>query len=355
MWEAYLLFSILLLIISFLPIFKSQHWLFRIWDFGKIQLTVAIAITFAAGFFLNNVPTIFYYIQALLLLTFVYHCIVLLKYTSIYPRKKHTKTEAASKILKVISANIYLFNTDYKRFISLINKYEPDVFLTMESDDKWGNALEVLKNKYPHQIEVPLKNTYGMHFYSKLKIEKSKVHFFVADDIPSIEVHLKDEDGHEFVFFGIHPPPPSPTEEKNSKERDGDLLSVAKTAKKLTKPVLVIGDFNNVAWSNSSILFKKASELIDPRIGRGFISTYHAKYKLLRFPIDLMFHSEEIFIEKLDTLEQFGSDHLPVLCEFYIDKKNTKQVEEIETTTIEEEQKVEEMIEEGKEETSETR
>ena len=134
-----------------------------------------------------------------------------------------------------------------------------------------------------------------------------------------------------------------------------DLLSVAKTTKKLTKPVLVIGDFNNVAWSNSSILFKKASELIDPRIGRGFISTYHAKYKLLRFPIDLMFHSEEIFIEKLDTLEQFGSDHLPVLCEFYIDKKNPKQMEEIETTTIEEEQKVEEMIEEGKEETSETR
>ena len=42
----------------------------------------------------------------------------------------------------------------------------------------------------------------------------------------SIEAKLKTKDGYEFVFFGVHPPPPSPTEEKTSK--DGDLLSIAK-------------------------------------------------------------------------------------------------------------------------------
>lgn len=352
MWEAYLVFSILLLVVSFLPKFKNQHWLFRVWDFGKIQLTVILLLTFFAAFFLEEYSPLFYLFQIVLLGTILYHLIVLAKYTPLYPRKIHQKSEETSKTIKIISANVYLYNEKYNLFISLIKKNDPDIFMTMESDEKWGNALQVLEEIYPHQIKVPLDNTYGMHFYSKFKINKYDVHYFVADDIPSIEAHIQSDDGYKFIFFGIHPPPPSPTEEQTSKERDGDLLSVAKAVQKTDHPVLVIGDFNNVAWSYSSILFKKESELIDPRIGRGFVSTYHAKYKLLRFPIDLMFHSKEIFIEKLDTLEPFGSDHLPIICEFHIDKKDSKQEEEVEKSDAEEKKEAEELINEGKKETS---
>lgn len=71
----------------------------------------------------------------------------------------------------------------------------------MESNGDWEKALQVLEKEYPYQHKVTLENTYGMHFYSKMKIEESKTHYFVADDIPSIEAHLKTEDGFEFVFF----------------------------------------------------------------------------------------------------------------------------------------------------------
>jgi hypothetical protein len=63
-----------------------------------------------------------------------------------------------------------------------------------------------------------------------------------------------------------------------------------------------------------------------------------------------MFHSEDIFIEKLTTLENFGSDHLPVYCEFFIDHHNDEQEKRIETATSEEKSEAEEMIQEGKEE-----
>ena len=119
------------------------------------------------------------------------------------------------------------------------------------------------------------------------------------------------------------------------------------------KPIVVIGDFNNVAWSKSSILFRKVSHLIDPRIGHGFVSTFHAKYWFLRFPIDLMFHSENVFIQELKTLENFGSDHLPVYCQFYIDQHNNDQKEEIEHATAEEKKEAQEMIQEGIEEDGE--
>lgn len=120
----------------------------------------------------------------------------------------------------------------------------------------------------------------------------------------------------------------------------------------MSEPVVVAGDFNNVAWARSSILFRKTSELIDPRIGRGFVSTYHAKYRLLRFPIDLFFHSTNIFIKDFKTLKNIGSDHLPLFCSFFINPHNKLQEKEIETLEKEDLPMIEEIIEEGVKEQS---
>jgi endonuclease/exonuclease/phosphatase (EEP) superfamily protein YafD len=147
-------------------------------------------------------------------------------------------------------------------------------------------------------------------------------------------------------------PPPSPTEEKNSKERDSELLSVAKKVRNLNRPVLVVGDFNNVAWANSSVLFRKTSNLIDPRVGRGFLSTYNAKHWWFRFPIDLFFHSSDVFVDEFKTLRKIGSDHLPMYCTFFINKESTVQEEEIEDRDNDEISETNEMIREGKEENS---
>ncbi|MDH6250443.1 endonuclease/exonuclease/phosphatase (EEP) superfamily protein YafD [Chryseobacterium sp. H1D6B] len=350
MWNAYLVIIGLLILLTLLPKIQNQHWIFRVPEFGKIQITYFIFITFLFGLFIETPSENFWYLQALLMVLFIHHSTTLVKYTPLYPVKKYQQRNQSSQKLHFISANVYQFNTEYNRFISLIQKHQPEIFLTMESNGGWEKALQILEKEYPYQHKVTLENTYGMHFYSKIEIKNAKTHYFVADDIPSIEIHLKTKDGFSFVFFGVHPPPPSPTEEETSKERDGDLLSAAKCVKNIKEPVVVVGDFNNVAWSKSSILFRKTSQLIDPRIGRAFVSTFHAKYRLLRFPIDLMFHSEDIFIKELKTLENFGSDHLPVYCEFFIDPHNNGQEERVEKATSEEKAEAEEMIQDGKEE-----
>lgn len=353
MWELYLVLFYLILILSILPKIPSSHWIFRVPDFGKIQITYSTVFTFILGLFIQSENYLWYY-QFFLIVLFIYHAVILVKYTRLYKVKSHHQSKKSSEKYHFISANVYQFNTDYQCFINLIQKYKPDVFLTMESNGDWEKALQVLEKEYPYQHKVTLENTYGMHFYSKIEIENSTTHFFVADDIPSIEAHLKTDDGYQFVFFGVHPPPPSPTEEETSKERDGDILSVAKRVHDhITKPVIVVGDFNNVAWSKSSILFRKTSHLIDPRIGRAFLSTFHAKYWFLRFPIDLMFHSEDVFIKDLKILENFGSDHLPVYCEFFIDHHNEEQEEIIEKADAEEKAEAQEIIQEGKAEDGE--
>lgn len=344
----YILWSIIL-ILTVLPLFRFQHWIFRVPDFGKVQLMISCVIVFLMVFLFKNKVAYFWFFQIALLLIFLYHAIIIFRYTSFFPIEKKTKTNASSDSISIISCNIYQFNKDKKRFINLINKYRPHIFLTIESDENWEKDLRVLEEHYPYTHKITLDNTYGMHLYSAVKIKKSKEHYFVAEDIPSIEAYFATEDNFEFVVFAVHPPPPSPTEEENSKERDGELMSVAKRIQEVNKPVVVVGDFNNVAWARTSVLFRKAAQLVDPRIGRGLISTFHAKYKLFRFPIDHLFHTTEIFVEEIKTLEHIGSDHFPLFCKFWIDNYNQEQEAETDTTDAEEDEDVEELIKEGKE------
>lgn len=353
MTELYLILSGIFVILSYLPLFPSQHWIFRMPDFAKVQLFFLLVIFFILGFLTDGE---FYLLMHLALLaTILYHAITLVKYTPFYFLKKKKRKAFSSKPITAIAANVYQFNEDTNLFVDLIKRQQPDIFLTMESNLKWEKDLMTLQASYPYHINVALENTYGMHLFSKFKIEEFTVNNFVAEDIPSIECHLKSNDGFRFVFFGVHPPPPSPTEEKNSKERDGELMSVAKRIRQLDKPTVVMGDFNNVAWAKTSVLFQKLGQLIDPRVGRGLLSTFHAKYWFFRFPIDHIFHSTDVFVEKISTLPYFGSDHFPLYAKFFIDTDNPVQEEETQSLEKGEIQEIYQYIKGGKQEISERR
>lgn len=347
--------SSLLIIISILPFTENQHWVFRVAEFIKIQLLVLQVIVFLVTFLYIGENPFLWYFQVAQFILIVYHITLFFPYTSIGKTIKIRESDKKSDRIKIISCNIYQFNKEYHRFIKLIKQEKPDIFLTMESNGDWEKAMRELEVDYPNHEKITLENTYGMHFYTQLKINKVYVHYFVSDDLPSIEAHLETRDGYQFIFFGVHPPPPSPTEEENSKERDGDLLSVAQKVKDTSLPVIVVGDFNNVAWAKSSILFRKTSGLIDARIGRGILASFHSKYWFFRVPLDLLFHSTEIIIDKLFIYPSVGSDHFPVGCSFHINKHFTEKEKEIQNLDKTEKQEVKEMIEEGKEEESENR
>ncbi|APG59821.1 endonuclease/exonuclease/phosphatase family protein [Christiangramia salexigens] len=344
----YYILTGIIVVCSLLPFVTDQHWAFRVWEFGRIQLLFLQLVVLGLAFLLiEEQDAIFWVLQALLMALIIYNIIILVPYTTLYKRNKTSEVKKHSRSISILSANVYQFNTNYHELLELIAEVDPDVVLTMESNKDWEQAMKGLEQDYPNFKKVGLENTYGMHFYTRLKTRKLKVNYFTADDLPSIEAELETEGGSKFTLFGVHPPPPSPTEEDNSKERDAELLSVARKVQETKGPVVVVGDFNNVAWAKSSILFRKTSELIDPRIGRGFVSTFHASYRLLRFPIDLFFHTTDIFIEEFKTLRHISSDHLPLFSKFYINYSEDIQEEEIESLEEGQHEEVDEMIEEG--------
>jgi hypothetical protein len=111
----------------------------------------------------------------------------------------------------------------------------------------------------------------------------------------------------------LHPEPPIPFEDTLG--RDGELILTAREVRSDPLPAIVTGDLNDVAWSRTTRRFQRLSGLLDPRVGRGFYNTFDARFPLLRWPLDHLFHDPRFRLVSLERLPDIGSDHFPMLFE----------------------------------------
>lgn len=303
-------FAVLLAVLSYLPLVPNQHWIFRLWDFPRIQIGLfQLLVLILWPIFLDFKFDLYSLVFCTTIFTFLYNFNKVRHHTFIARKETASCEIIDDHHLSVISANVLQENNNFEEFVNIIKKQQPDIFLTMESNQQWEDHLNELETNYPNTVKCPLDNLYGMHLYSKLELKDTELRFLVQDDIPSIRTKVELPCGKLIELFCAHPEPPSPTESETSAERDFELMLIAREIVKSEFPVLTIGDFNDVTWSRNVKRFKKATKLKDPRIGRGFFSTYNAKYKLLRFPIDHIYLSDHFGLDYLKRMPYYGSDH----------------------------------------------
>jgi len=238
--------------------------------------------------------------------------------------------------VKLISVNVLQSNDQYQNLIALVEQQQPDILLTVETNKDWEKAMEKFEKDYPFSRKIARENTYGMHFYTKLKVIDCQVFFFLTEERPALKVEMETEDHNRFIFWGLHPPPPSPSEETTAKKKDGELMVAAKLIHDCRQPSIVAGDFNNVCWSGIARLFAKVSGLTDARIGRGLYSTFPVKPAIMRYPLDLLYHSAEVTINQMGTLDSIESDHLPFYAHFSVNSSVTEPPNEMDEALEEE-------------------
>jgi endonuclease/exonuclease/phosphatase (EEP) superfamily protein YafD len=221
-----------------------------------------------------------------------------------------------------------------------VEEENPDAVLLCETDGWWIKELGSIEDNYPYTIKCPLSNHYGMALYSRLPFKDYRIDYLIQDDVPSFLVIIILPSGDEIELHCVHPRPPVPEETARSTERDGELLLIGKSLRDSKLPVIVAGDLNDVAWSRTTKLFQK---------GRGFYNSFHAKYRLIRFPLDHVFHSRHFRLISLKRLEAGGSDHFPIFVSLSYEP-DAKREQEKPKATIEEKQEAAEKIEKAIEE-----
>jgi endonuclease/exonuclease/phosphatase (EEP) superfamily protein YafD len=217
--------------------------------------------------------------------------------------------------LSLLIANVLMENRNADGLLAIVRDADPDLVLAMETDGFWAGKLAVLDDAYPFTLKHPLGNTYGMMLFSRLELRDAGFRFLLEEEVPSIRARIVLRSGrHAIPFYGVHPHPPSVLQDSAS--RDAEILLVAKEIRERGGgPAVVAGDLNDVAWSHTTRLFQRISGLLDPRIGRGLYSSFHAKYPFLRWPLDHVFFDDDFRLVRLERLPGFGSDHFPILIE----------------------------------------
>lgn len=307
--------SLLLIISVFLSLIKKDFWVFKIMEYPRLQKLVLVAAMIGAWFFFWPIEHLFHQIVfGGLLFSFVYLFYKVLPYTSLGKKEMmQVQKNGTDNEIKIFSANVFQDNKNYDALLKQIKSTDPDIIFLLETNGAWASAVKELGSGYPYTLFYPLENTYGLLFYSRLKIEHAAVKFLVKSDVPSIEATIILPSHRKIRIFGLHPEPPIPGESLRSTARDKELMKVALKVKEYSLPCIVFGDLNDVAWSHTTELFRKTSELLDPRRGRGFYSTFSAKHWYIRFPLDYVFCSEEFGLINMQRMRKNGSDHFATL------------------------------------------
>jgi endonuclease/exonuclease/phosphatase (EEP) superfamily protein YafD len=314
---------------TFLPFIRSDEWWIRIFDFPRAQILVVLALTallLVVGIVLDAwTRTSFQYILLLLTLAaFIVQAFWMVSFVPGYPHEVRPAADIRQERgrVDILVANLKFDNTNFSKFVELVTENSPHLIFLTELNETWHKELRSLDRSYPYSVKVVRDDGHGMALLSTERITHEQKHYLISDERPSIAARLHLNDNTVIDLWGLHPAPPgikmSNGERKDSSPRDAELLVVADRVADYRVPTIVLGDLNDTAWSKTTSEFKQISGLLDPRVGRGLFNTYHTEYFLLRYPIDHFFLSSHFYINSIKRLDDFGSDHFPMLLSVFV-------------------------------------
>ncbi|XQU07074.1 endonuclease/exonuclease/phosphatase family protein [Halomonas sp. LY9] len=347
--------AVLLLLSTLIARVKLRWWWVRSFEFPRLQIASLAGICTLASLVLlepGQWQTAAASISLLALLLQLRH---ILPWTRLWPVQVKPSNKAPSdQKITLLIANVLTPNRKADNLISMIEHFQPDIVITLESDQWWQEQLDqALEDKWSHSVKIPLDNLYGMHMYSRLALSETEVKWLIQDDIPSIHTFVTLKSSDKIRLYALHPRPPAPSESEKSLWRDAELLLVGKEIHRHPSPTLVAGDLNDVAWSRTTRRFCRISGMLDPRRGRGLFSTFHAHYPVLRWPLDHVFVSEHFTLDSMQRLDAFGSDHFPILATLCY-RPSRQNEHDTPEASQEERQEANETIEKGKTEKQQT-
>lgn len=302
-----------------LPLLPTGFWLVRGWDFPRFQLAILLVASIPIFLLVKAKFKSARELTIWVLVLFgacIWQAAHVIQFTPLW-RKEVASTPRATPAFRLVVANLDYENVAREAVLHELLHRNADILILIEMDESWSNALAPLRREYRYRHEEVIDAGLGLALWSKLPLANPRTRFLVEERRPSIWVQIA-YGNQSLNLVAVHPTPPGLQDatgksRRDSRVRDAELVLIAKeVASDDSELWIVAGDFNDVAWSHTTRLFKRLSGLKDPRVGRSFMGTYHADYPVVRFPIDHVFVSDGFSIAKLQRHRITGSDHFAV-------------------------------------------
>ena len=303
------------LAVSFAPYLPGDYWWARMWDFPRVQITVVVLVGIAAAVLIGaRIPVVLMAVAATV------QIVQIIPLTPLVPIQTPLVEAGDAETVHALALNVLMENDDYQRTTDLITSEDPDIILLMETDKTWADAMADTLSRYPVVVSYPEDDHYGLIFATRLTTEKAEVVFLTNGDTPAVVARLRTAQGRLFNYVGLHPRPPVPG--TSAEERDEQIRQAATLADSAAAPTVVMGDFNDVAWSHTARRYKEIGGFSDPRVGRGLLASFDANRWWMRFPIDHLYITDNIDLISFKRGPHVGSDHFPMLATIAIPDQN---------------------------------
>ena len=317
------LVAIALVVLTLFSVTDLNAWWIRIWDFPRLQIAVLMLLVLIAVIAWDRRWR--WPLGAVLLCAFGYQSWRIAPYTPVWPIEvARVAEDAQGNCFSLVTFNVLQDNRDFEATGAMLRRMDPDIVLLLETDDGWANWAEEALAAYPAHYEQPLENKYGLYFATRLPVRDAEIRNLAEEDTPSLTATVTK--GFDFRLYALHPRPPVPGQDTD--ERDAEIVMAAREVREQDLPAMAIGDFNDVAWSDTSQLFQRTGRFLDPRIGRGPHSTFPSAYPWLAWPLDHLFLTEEFTLVRMEVMEDVGSDHRPLYAELCLEGAEGDRINE---------------------------
>lgn len=220
--------------------------------------------------------------------------------------------------LRVLSVNVHTANRDFAKVRAAIETSGPDMLVLQEVDDRWMSELAPLEPLFPHRLDQPRDDNFGLAVWSRHPIQSSEILEFAEVEVPALAVTVVVA-GSPVRVLAVHLLPPGDAEYADARNRQ--LRAVAGWTRTQQGPLVVVGDFNATPWSPFFQDFLRHSRVgsgastwsLNPTWPAGGLGTV-----LLRIPLDHCLVSPELAVFGRQVGPDIGSDHFPLQTDLAI-------------------------------------
>lgn len=218
----------------------------------------------------------------------------------------------AAQSFRVLLSNVHTRNREFDRVRALLASESPDVVVLQETDRAWLDALRADAERWPHRIEEPRSDNFGIAVWSRWPLLEARFADFGGTGLPTVLATL-DHPAGRIQFVAVHPLPPAGA--TRTRLRNAALVALAEHCRIQTEPVLVLGDLNCTPWSVRFRDLLRDGHLRDSSLGMGWQPTWPTKLWWFGIPIDHCLHSTGLRVQRRWLTDHVGSDHRPLVVD----------------------------------------